>query len=86
MKRGWERVKQLFDEGFYFGTKSGTCCFPVLNCERVDLLLACLVFKTFLLCYLSAVSSGKIALLFCTATFYWEALEKEMSVRITFMV
>lgn len=63
MKRERERVKQLFDEDFYFGTNSGTCHIPVLNYERVDLLLACLVCKTLLLCYILAVST-KVALLY----------------------
>lgn len=72
MKSGRKRVKQFLDEGFYFGTKSSNCCIPVLNYERVDLLLACLVFKTLLLCYLSV----EVALLFCTATFYREAFQR----------
>lgn len=61
MKSGRKRVKLCIDEGFYFGYKSGTCRIPALNYMIVDLLLACTVFKTFFLCYLSRVSFVKAA-------------------------
>lgn len=84
MKRGRKRVKLLSDI-FTLTLRAPLVPFLFLNYESVDLLLACLVFKPFSLCYLSAVSSSEVALLlFCTATFYREAFEKEM--RIRFMV
>lgn len=49
MKTGRKRVKHLLNKGFYSVTESRSCHNPDLKFERVDLLLACLVFKSFLI-------------------------------------
>lgn len=77
-----KRVKQLFDEGFYFGTKSSICRFPVLKCERLDLLLACLVFKKFhIILFIMDIIQYR-----CSITLLQESFWKKMSVRVRLML